>query len=98
MLITEDFWSTINVASIFVIATVFANTKGEIIHIVFHWLGKYSLELYILHLLVYNFLNRIDNHYGDGIHIVIGVVIALLICQPIHFVIDKVIYHEYKTR
>lgn len=56
----------------------------------FNWLGRYTLELYILHLLIYYFFNTIDNHYSIGSHIIVAVLIALLLCKPSHEFISRI--------
>ena len=57
----------------------------------FHWFGIYTLELYIIHLLIYYLLNNIENTMNTGTHMLIGVVVAILCSMPIHNIINKVL-------
>lgn len=43
------------------------------------WLGKYSLELYIIHVILYFFLIEIVQ-IVDSYSIVIGCVVSIIIC------------------
>lgn len=62
------------------------------------WLGKYSLELYIYHMLIKNWMMSILALCGiDGsltllrIVVPIALILSLLICQPVHNGINKLL-------
>ena len=62
------------------------------------WLGKYSLELYIFHMLIKNWMMSILALCGiDGsltllrIVVPIALILSLLICQPVHNGINKLL-------
>ena len=79
---------------IFTLSVVFFYTKQRHwslwINKVLQWLGKYSLELYVLHVLIFKTIDScIDN--ASVIHMALSILIALLICVPVHNTIDKVI-------
>lgn len=57
---------------------------------IFNWLGKYTFELYILHL-YYWFLIKGVCHYGSMFNIVAAVVLSLMTCVPVHWMIGKVV-------
>lgn len=65
--------------------------RWRTINVLFKWLGNYTLELYVIHLLVFNFLNFVDGHFDNGMHMVIGVITALIICEPIHNTINYLV-------
>lgn len=90
---TRSFWPVIQTVSIPLLAYLLSIIQTRFISIskALHWLGKYSLELYIIHLLIYYFLNLVDANHAEGVHILTGVAIALIICAPIHLIIDKMI-------
>lgn len=50
-----------------------------------NWLGKYTFELYIMHLLIYCFLSSEVFSFGltDRTYISIAIVVALIICAPL---------------
>lgn len=62
----------------------------------FRWIGKYTLELYVLHLLFYCFLGShfvrtyICNMTNLN-NIVLSVSLSVLLCVPIHDLIDRII-------
>lgn len=91
---TNTIWLTFNVISIIVLGYLYevCNKHGCIswINGLFRWLGKYTLELYILHLLVYYLLNQIIASPNEGLNIIIGVIIALIFCKPMHLVTEKI--------
>lgn len=57
---------------------------------IFNWLGKYTFELYILHL-YYWFLIKGVCHYGPMFNIVAAVLLSLMTCVPVHWMIGKVV-------
>lgn len=59
---------------------------GQPIMQVAAWLGKYSFELYIIHLITYCFLSSEVFSFGlsNRAYISIAIVVALLICAPVH--------------
>ena len=87
-------WLTFNAISIIVLGYLYevCNRSGYIswINGLFRWLGKYTLELYILHLLVYYLLNLIIVSPDEGLNIIMGVMIALIFCKPMHLVTEKI--------
>ena len=46
------------------------------------WFGKYSLELYLLHMFIY-FSLRIFMDIGGAISISIGIVCGIFLCHPV---------------
>lgn len=54
----------------------------------FDWLGKYTFELYILHL-YYWFIIKGICHYGAVFNIVVAVLLSLLTCVPVHKLIKR---------
>ena len=62
---------------------------------IFHWLGKYSLELYILHVLQKNSFFYAANICGcDTIEVrrilvITALLLSFALCVPIHDLIDK---------
>lgn len=54
----------------------------------FDWLGKYTLELYILHI-YYWFIIKGVCHYGAMFNIITAVILSLLTCVPVHALINK---------
>lgn len=64
------------------------NQHGQLFAALLHWFGKYTLEIYVLHLLLYVFLNGIL----ESRPLVVGLMVAvtLLICKPVHELTTKV--------
>lgn len=58
---------------------------------IFRWLGKYSLELYILHMFLYGIVFRLFSDYSPSTCGIILFVLTILICQPIHIGVDIMI-------
>lgn len=58
---------------------------GQPIMLAANWLGKYTFELYILHLFIYCFLSSkvFSFDLSDRANISIAIVIALVICAPV---------------
>lgn len=87
-------WLTFNVISIIVLGYLYevCNKHGCVswINGLFRWLGKYTLELYILHLLVYYLLQLIIAPPNEGLNIIMGVMVALIFCKPMHLVTEKI--------
>ena len=74
------------------------STGGGKIGNALKWLGKYSLELYIYHMLIKNWMMSILALCGiDGsltllrIVVPIALILSLLICQPVHNGINKLL-------
>lgn len=61
----------------------------------FRWMGQYSLEIYILHIVVYRFAVSLtgyqyfENIVGDTAAVLSTVIVSLIICVPIHNFIEK---------
>lgn len=61
----------------------------------FRWMGQYSLEIYILHIVVYRFAvsltgyQYLENIVGDTAAVLSTVIVSLIICVPIHNFIEK---------
>lgn len=90
----NNIWIIINTVSIIVLSVLYEwLSKLQIakwVLAMFNWLGRYTLELYILHLLIYYFFNAIDNNYSNGVHIVMAVAISIISCKPVHELVTKV--------
>ena len=60
--------------------------------IILDWMGKYTLELYILHSIIYRFLVQLEiANLNSAVSISLAIVISLAFCQPIHLLIDKIV-------
>ncbi len=59
------------------------------------FLGKYSLELYILHLFI-NFTLISAFHVHKSISMSTGIILALLLCKPVHDIVNKLIPSSWK--
>ena len=57
---------------------------------IFNWLGKYTFELYILHLYYWFIIKGICN-YGEMFNIVTAVLLSVFTCAPVHWMIEKVV-------
>lgn len=57
------------------------------------WFGRYSLELYVLHLLVFGFLSSemLFGNISPAVKVWIMVVGALLLCVPFHKLTDVIV-------
>ncbi len=57
-----------------------------------NWLGAYTFELYILHLLIYCFLSSEVFSLGlsDKTYISVAIVVALLVCKPVQKIVKHV--------
>lgn len=57
------------------------------------WLGQYTLEIYILHLLIYStlFNNFLGIAFDTTWNIVVSISLSIIICSPIHKLIQRVI-------
>lgn len=91
----DGFWGVINITSIWLLGILFCylTTKQSMNCLLkmFRWLGQYSLELYVIHLLIYYFLNHFIGTFNQGLHIVIGVVSALILCSPFQKMTRKLV-------
>ena len=65
------------------------DSKVNSVLVVFNWLGKYTFELYILHI-YYWFIIKGIHPDGAVFNIVAAVVLSLLTCAPVHWMIGKV--------
>ena len=60
--------------------------------IILDWMGKYTLELYILHSIIYRFLVQLEiANLNSAVSISLAIVISLAFCKPIHLLIDKIV-------
>ena len=57
---------------------------------VIKWIGTYSLELYLLHLLIFSML-EIFNCLSPGKAMLFSIVIALAICSPVSIITGKIV-------
>lgn len=57
---------------------------------IFNWLGKYTFELYILHLYYWFIIKGICN-YGEMFNIVTAVLLSILTCAPVHKLIEYIV-------
>lgn len=55
---------------------------------VLRWCGKYSLELYLIHSILYYLPVKVE--LGNDVKVLIAVLVSILICQPVHIAISKV--------
>lgn len=69
---------------------------GKIIMMAFRWMGHYSLEIYILHIVVYRFAvsltgyQYLENIVGGTAAVLSTLVVSLIICAPIHNLMEKI--------
>ena len=91
---TNTMWMLFNMISIFVLGYLYekCSNHGYFLWVngISKWLGKYTLELYILHLLVYYLLNQMQSSPNESLNIIIGVMAALVLCKPIHLIAEKI--------
>ena len=86
-----------NILSIIILAQIFPMMKDSKLQIsqfvikFFKWLGKYTLELYVVHLHCFYLLNVIFGVEHQGTHIIVGCTVALLICVPVNRIIKLVV-------
>lgn len=66
------------------------NCKAYYLLSIFNWLGKYTFELYILHL-YYWFVIKGVCHYDSMFNIAVAVLLSLITCVPVHWMIGKII-------
>lgn len=57
---------------------------------IFNWLGKYTFELYILHLYYWFIIKGICN-YGEMFNIVTAVLLSVFTCVPVHKLIEYIV-------
>lgn len=75
--------------SVLLLAILDSAKKGGRIYRILDWLGQYTLEIYIIHLLLYNsIMHIIDNKMVAAIMMVAG---ALLLCVPFKYLENKII-------
>lgn len=86
-----------NILSIIILALFFPAMKKSKQHFLqamlkfFYWLGKYTLELYVIHLLCFYLLNVLFGVEHQGTHIIAGCTVALLTCVPVNRIIKLVV-------
>lgn len=67
-------------------------TKHNILLTFFRFLGRYSLELYILHMLLYGVVfNSCNTALSLPLCGVLLFILSLILCQPVHIFIDSII-------
>ena len=59
------------------------------LHGILRWFGKYTLEIYIIHLLFKGALNTVIANVNNQTLVAIGG--ALLLCVPIHYIGNKIV-------
>lgn len=95
LLFATAYESTIRLVSIPFCCLAFvimANKKIlNFIFITFRWLGKYSLELYILHMLLYNCIFSISDELSLPFCGLILFAISILICKPVHDAVNIIV-------
>lgn len=52
------------------------------------WFGKYSLEIYVLHLLLYQPFKNLG--YNSLYLIIMSIGLAVLLCRPVHIITEKI--------
>lgn len=63
----------------------------------FEWFGKYSLELYVLHMLFVGNINNLLKYYAVSADYIptskaiLAIKLAIALCSPLHYTIEKVI-------
>lgn len=63
----------------------------------FEWFGKYSLELYVLHMLFVGNINNLLKYYAVSADYIptskaiLAITLAIALCSPLHYTIEKVI-------
>lgn len=67
----------------------FLDKKFLFVTTIFKWFGKYTLELYILHMLMYYSFIICFPDTNKGVLITVGVLLSILICKPIHMAFEK---------
>lgn len=80
----------VRVCGLIVLCVLFnyLSSCSKLMHIL-RWFGTYSLELYILHLLLFQ---PFKNMGIDGLHLIsASIVLSLLLCQPVHNVTNKIV-------
>ena len=85
-----------NVASVFAWAWLFSSIQNSKIGkagiCVVEWFGRYTLELYMIHLFIYYIMkNILLPNVSNNILFPIAVVVAIAVCKPIHNAIEKLI-------
>lgn len=79
------------ILSLIVFTIVIHYKKSLLPKVFFHiveWFGRYTLELYIVHMLMYQTLDylNLDNSY----HVILSIVLAMVLCRPLHMLTQKV--------
>lgn len=91
--ISSHVYIVYNVASIFLWSWVFLLLESRkcfnVIIAPLNWLGKYTLELYMLHLFAYYVLKVFLPNVGSIILFPVAVVFALIACKPVHELIER---------
>ena len=74
-----------------VVSVDFMGTKlKKLLRPVMLFLGKYSLELYLLHLFI-SFIFKFFHIFNSAIGMTIGIIAALLLCKPVNQLVDKIV-------
>ena len=90
------------VLSILIISTFFHYTRKynliSLMENVLSWFGKYSLELYVMHMVLFGFIKIIMYDYlllhqsitNDRYAVLLVLSIAIIICKPMHELTSKI--------
>lgn len=63
------------------------------------WFGKYTLELYVLHLLLYSFLTYCITLDLPSLHkAYLTMLLSLALCAPIHLIIDHILKMKFMNK
>ena len=71
-----------------------SSSRYKIILCPFQWLGKYTLELYILHVLLFSNLSLLFGEIDPLILMCLSIFFALIMCRPIHLVVERIISNK----
>ena len=77
----------------FILYKIESFQPAKVLRSILSWLGKYSLELYLLHLFIYCFLGR-EELFGEiniYLRCSLMIVVSLVICAPIHKAVDIIV-------
>ena len=66
--------------------------------LILDWMGEYTLELYIMHSILYKFFIQLNiKSLNSTVSISLAIVVSLAFCQPIHLLIDKIVNRQRLT-
>ena len=68
---------------------LFDSYKIPVVGPVLRWFGKYTLELYLLHIFLYGLFGSPLFHLQDSHVIIVAVVVSIMVCMPVHLCINK---------